>query len=288
VPKEISRRRDASTREKRLDALRLGLTRLEQALKPYPLVNRHGLPDYVFLQFAADVFEQSGATLLVASGPAPRAAVANARAAFESSADMLALVAEPTLYDEMGAFVRVCELLAQEDLRRLRKEASRVVGSPAPEGEPEAIEEVVRREGQAWDVDQPGVLEMYERVLIQARSDGRWRRHWSGLGNYNEVLKYIERKHGADPGFKEVGAMWYRAATHGSHPGPRTGTRSVEWTPSGRLAVGPKVGDDALPLLVANYACEHALEALRVRQALSPRASSYRRWVHFWVQTVGL
>jgi hypothetical protein len=243
---------------------------LEEAVSPFPILKQHGLPDYALLQFAADVLEQAGATLLVTSGPAPRAAVANARAAFESSLDMLALVAEPSLYDEMGAFVRVCELIAREDLRRLREEASRVAGFSRVGSESQATEEIVAGEGQLWEADQPGALQMYERVLGQARSDGRWKSHWSGLGNYTELLKYIERKHGAEVGFKEIGAMWYRAATHESHPGLRTGTRSVEWNPIGRLAVGHRANDDALPLVVANYACEHALEALRLRRELFP------------------
>jgi hypothetical protein len=234
----------------------------------FPIVLAHGVPDYALLQLGFDVFEQAGASLLVTSGPSPRAAVANARAAFEAALDMYLLVAEPSSYDEMGAFIRVCELLAQEELRKLRANAAAAAALPIPDNTCKTPEDIVLEEGRRWDADQAGVSIMYRRTLQQARQDGRWKSHWSGMGSYSSVLAYVERKHGADAGFKEVGAMWYRALTHQAHPGLRTGTRLATHTEEGRLAFGPKDGDEALPLAMANVACEHASDALRLRREL--------------------
>jgi hypothetical protein len=38
----------------------------------------------------------------------------------------------------------------------------------------------------------------------------------------------------------------------------------------GRLTFGPKQGDEAFPLLMATVACEHAIDALRLRRELLP------------------
>jgi len=256
------------TKTERQAALQAKLELLHGSFTGFPIVLAHGLPDYVLLQFAFDVFEQAGATILVTSGPSPRAAVANARAAFEAALDMYALIAEPSLYDEMGAFVRVCELLAQEDLRSLRTKATSVAGLPSRPVEGRSPDEIVHEESRAWEVDQEGVSVVYKRALTVARGDRRWKSHWSGLGSYTNVLEYVERKHGAVTGFKEIGAMWYRALTHQSHPGLRTGTRLTAHNEAGRLAFGPKDGDEAFPLAMAQVACEHAIDAMRLRRDL--------------------
>src|SRR3712207_3051743 len=117
-----SQRRTPSKEERQAD-LNSKMTELYGSFDGFPLALSHGHPDNALLQFAFDVWEQAGAVLLVTSGPSPRASVANARAAFEASLDMYALVAEPSSYDEMGAFIRACELLGKEDLRKLRATA---------------------------------------------------------------------------------------------------------------------------------------------------------------------
>jgi hypothetical protein len=155
-------------------------------------------------------------------------------------ADMYVLTAEPSLYDEMGAFARACESLAQEDLRQHRARLHTVLELAVPTPEQEAPEEVVAKEAINWEVDQPGITIVYERALKTARADGRWKYHWSGLGGYPALAEYVARKQGAPKGFKEAAAFWYRLLTHHSHPGLRTGSRAVHRDTPGRIIFGPK------------------------------------------------
>ena len=258
------------TKAEREASLEAQLERLHGALNGFPIVLEHGLPDHVLVAFGYDTWEQAGATLLVARGPSPRAAVVNARAAFEASLDMYTLTAEPSSYDEMGAFARVCEVLALEDIRRLKGAASATAGATIASIESVSPEDAVREEGRDWETHNKGIAITFARVLNQARQEGRWRRHWSGLGNYREVAEYVARKHGAPPGFAEIVRFFYRALTHESHPGLRTGSRSLGHDTPGRLTYGPKAGGEAFPLLVATVSCEHAIDALRLRRELFP------------------
>jgi hypothetical protein len=89
---------------------------LNEVLTGFKIQLKYGIPDWVLFQFGIEVLEQTGAVLMLAEGPSPRAAMPNARAAFEAAIDMLVMVADPTLYDEMGAFARVCELLEWEEM----------------------------------------------------------------------------------------------------------------------------------------------------------------------------
>jgi hypothetical protein len=116
--------------------------------------------------------------------------------------------------------------------------------------------------------ESPGAARMYERVLVQARGQARWKRHWSGLGSRKEIADFISRKTNAYPGFAElVDVFWGLQSLH-SHPGPRTGLRQVSTNEKGQLTVAPKPGDEGLPLAMAVAACEHALDAVRRRQKL--------------------
>lgn len=97
-------RSHAPSKQDRQAGVDAKMVELHGAYGGFPLTLAHGHPDYALLQFAFNVWEQAGAVRLVTNGPSPRAAVANARAAFEASLDMYALVAEPSLYDEMGLY----------------------------------------------------------------------------------------------------------------------------------------------------------------------------------------
>lgn len=117
------------------------------------------------------------------------------------------------------AFIRACELLAKEDLRKLRAIASQTLTLPVATDEEASPEDVMETEAMKWEGFQPGISVVCKRVIAQARGDQRWKYHWSGLRNYVNIAEYVERKHGAPAGFKEVATMWYRALTQESHPG---------------------------------------------------------------------
>lgn len=229
----------------------------------------HWLPDVALMQVGFDVYEQAIATLMVSGGGSPRAAVANARAALEASIDMLVLVSEPSLYDERGAFMRVCELLLNEDNRKYAERAALAQGSTIPNVADMSPDEAVTRDAEQWEVHQPGITVTYKRVLAQARQKQRWKYHWSGLGNFAALAEHIEKKNAAPGGFKEMATAWFRILSHAVHPSPRTGRRSLDYT-TGRPLLGPKENDDALPLAAARWACDHAVTAIALRRTLFP------------------
>ena len=243
------------------------MRQLDQHLTGYRVYLKYAIPDAVLFHMGIDVLEQGGTVLTIARTRAPRAAVANARAAFESSLDMLLLLAEPTLYDEMGALARACELLTWEDLRRKRAVANEALGLPAPPPSP-TPEDTVESEAKKWEPESPGVGTMYRRVLAQARTDGRWKHHWSGHGTLVERARAIAQKWSVQRGFVETAeVLWSLQSVH-AHPGPRTGMRRFGADDKGRVTISPKPDDALFPLTVTGGACEHAIRALERRATL--------------------
>ncbi len=242
---------------------------LDRHLTGYRVYLKYCIPDAILFHLGIDVLEQGGAVVTLARTKAPRAAVANARSAFESSLDMLLLLAEPTLYDEMGALARACELLTWEDLRRKRAVANETLGLPPPP--PSATpEEAVESELRTWEKESPGVGETYRRVLAQARADGRWKHHWSGHGTIVERTRAIATKWKTEHGFVETGeVLWSLQSVH-AHPGPRTGMRAFGSDQQGRVTISPKPSDALFPVGATTTACEHAIRALERRAALIP------------------
>jgi len=258
-----------SHEEERRALLQTSVDALYQSANGFEGSPAHLLPDGVLMQLGYDVYEQAVATLIVSSGGSPRAAVANARAALEAAIDMLVLVSEPSLYDERGAFMRVCELLSNEDNRKYAERAAAATGTTAPPVPTISPDEAVTEDAQQWEVHEPGITVMYKRVLTQARQEQRWKYHWSGLGNFAALAEHVEQKNAAPAGFKEMATAWFRILSLAVHPGPRTGRRSLDYT-TGRPLLGPKDGDDALPLAAARWACDHAVTAMALRRTLFP------------------
>jgi hypothetical protein len=245
--------------------LKTALTELGDKLNGFKVFLKYGIPDSVLFQFGIDVLEQATATLIVAQSDVRRAAVANARAAFEAAMDMLLLVADPAAYDEMGAFVRACELLTWEDMYQKRDRADAALGMK-PEGRGKSPDEIVALEAEKWEKDSPGVTRMYKRVLEQARHQQRWKHHWSGIGTLRDRAQFIATKLSGYAGFVEIAeVLWGLQSVH-AHPAPRTGIRPSEVNEKGQLVFRsrPTEGDFALAMAAAS--CTHALDAIRARE----------------------
>jgi len=249
-----------------IDRVQALLAHLDRDLTGFKVFLKHAIPDFFLLHLGIDVLEQGGAVVTIARGHAPRAAVANARSAFEASLDMLVLLAEPTLYDEMAAFARVCELLSWEDLRRKRVALHPTLGLEAPQVSA-TPESTVEEECKKWEEDSPGVGTMYRRVLAQARADVRWKHHWSGKSTFVERAQVIANKWNTEPGFVETaGILWGLQSIH-THPGARTGMRAVK-NEGGQASFRPKPTDAMFPCAAVAIACEHAIKALKRRTDL--------------------
>jgi hypothetical protein len=247
------------------DQLTNALRELEGKLGDYRIFHKYLVPDFVLFHLGGDVLEQAQAVRLVAEGPAPRAAIANARAAFEAAMDMLVLVAEPSLYDEMGAFARVCELLTWEDMYARRDRADAVLDLPLQE-RGKSPDEIVAEEAQFWEEHSPGVSRMYQRVLAVARDEVRWKHHWSGMTSLLERATFIAAKNKAYEGFVEIAdVLWGLQSVH-AHPAPRSGIRPAAVNEQGQLVFGSNPNDDQLPVATAAACCTHALDAMRARE----------------------
>lgn len=85
-------------------------------------------PDTVLYALAIDVAEHARAVGILVISEVPRAAMVNARAAFESALDALLLVSDPLRYDERGMYARACELVEQENLIERMNAADAAIG----------------------------------------------------------------------------------------------------------------------------------------------------------------
>jgi hypothetical protein len=114
---------------------------------------------------------------------------------------MLVMVADPSLYDEMGAFARVCELLEWKNMRARRAATDRALGrTPLPP--------IVRLKTSSARKERGGM----KKVLVQP-----------------ECISECSRKHGKKRDGSGIGRDWaLGASSQNSYPERPTFTKGFQ------------------------------------------------------------
>lgn len=189
----------------------------------YVAREEHWVPDMMLLGLALDVVEHSHAVILLHDSEVSRAAIANARAAFEAAVDLLYLVATPSSYDQLGSLMYVTELVEQENLKDRGEATNAIIGEPAmvPSSTPE---EVVELDGAEWEKMRPDGRALLGDALDTVRKRKR-HGHWSGLGR-KALGHEVEARLGEDPGLGSMFDTTYGLLSIHSHPRSRAAHRA--------------------------------------------------------------
>jgi len=234
---------------------------LDHARSSYKIRLRHLFPDTVLYALAIDVAEHARAVGILVGSEVPRAAMVNARAAFESALDALLLVSDPSRYDERGMYARACELVEQENLIERMNAADAAIGKTRrrPALNPE---EVVAEEGEFWSQELAGAKERFLEILKDVRSTSRWKKHWSGLGSLKHVAVELDRLEGPGRGLKEMADALYGLQSMHSHPRPRIGMREIKRDAEGSVEFQTAAADPKRAAGFAFLSCTLAKLAL--------------------------
>lgn len=234
---------------------------LDVARSSYRIRLRHLLPDTVLYALVLDVAEHARAVQILVGSDVPRAAMVNARAAFESALDALLLVSDHSLYDERGMYARACELVEQENLIQRMDLADDVIGKDRHRP-PVVPEDIVKEEGEYWAQEFPEASTRFAGVLKDVRSSKRWKKHWSGLGGIKQVAIELDRIEGPGRGLKEMADAIYGLQSMHSHPRPRIGMREINQDAEGRIEFQTAANDPQRAAGIADLSCSLAKIAL--------------------------
>lgn len=185
---------------------------------------------------AVDVRDQVQVVTRLIDSPYRRALFANARAAFESAIDAIALTDRESEYDRRGADAYVFGMFEIETLgRRIGAEDTRVLGHS------EGLEKGIAQEVAEWNAVAPGkgslLRQAFEQLPKRLKSGPR---HWSGRTNeqlYELVTATLPA--GTRELARTLDGLYGLLSMH-THPRPRFGQ-------SARGAVrspGPLEGDE--------------------------------------------
>lgn len=249
-------------------SLRGAHDKLSQEMNGFRIYLRHGIPDTVLFHYALDVLEQGHAAWILTDSVVARAAIANARAAYEASIYMLALTAIEADYDRNGILARACELVELENLQARRAKADQAMQlPPIPAGR--TPEQVMEADGARWETEVPGAKALCLQLLQDVREDKRWKRHWTGDNGWPGVTQRVATSWGTQAGFVEMADALYGAESYQSHPRPRASSRDARWDEQGRLAAAPKESDGPMAAALAHLACTFAQAAVDRRKTFS-------------------
>lgn len=242
--------------------------KLGARLQGFCIWERRLVPDLVLHGYAIDIVEQSNAVIILLQSQVPRAAVANARAAFEAALDMLLLTSREDEYDWFGALARASELIENEGLVSRRDAANALIGV---ESEPESYtpDQVVEHDGELWERGFPGGKALLQRAYEEVRKSRDRRRHWSGLSR-RAIGAEIDKGRGDSAGLAEMIDTTYGLISVHAHGRPRLADRSTRVDELGRLVFVQKESHAGLARGVAYIACQFGLLALDRRSDFEP------------------
>jgi hypothetical protein len=243
------------------DALR----ELHRELQGLPLTPAFSIPDNALYNFAIDVFEQGEAARVASTLKAPRPALTNARAAFESAIDAQFLVSSETDYVTRGCYARVFELL---EIERVGREADMFTGRLP--GASEEVENTIREEAKAWSDAVPGRGRALLGAFEELQKDRR--RHWSGHSR-EELHQAVAGSSPASAEFAKQLGVVFSVLSIESHPRPRTGQRPTETIGPNQFLYKPDPGHGPRAREVAAIAAQLASGAIRIRRKFAPQAS---------------
>lgn len=233
-------------------------------MKKYPVAPEHFVADSALFGLAIDVLEQSLAVQLLRDSEVPRAAFANARAAFEAGQDALYLTSDESRYDDYGCLARVHELNEDERIVDRFKQAQAEDEPPLAEFRP--AQAVVDEEAAAWDRVVPGSGDCLRRAFetFHARP-GQQKKHWTGL-NRGDIALAVADQLAAESGVGEMYNAMYGSLASQSHPRMRVNQRAIESESDGAFLAASKPEDRVAPGSAATFGCISALVALKRRR----------------------
>jgi hypothetical protein len=229
----------------------------------YRVFERHFVPDRMLHGFALEVIEQTHAILLLTEPDSlvPRAAIANARSAFEAAWEMLLLVSGEASFDRYGALVRAFELLEQEKLLERRDRASAAIQLDVTDAGM-TPEQAAEKDGQVWGVGFPTAPELMRQAVAELREKPR--RHWLGVSQTDMGFAIRKRYGSEDPGLGEMVDTTYGVLSVHAHARPRTNDRGTR-IEDGRVVFTSKEEHGRLASSVGAVACQLAENALKRR-----------------------
>ena len=239
------------------------LAALGATLTDYPCQPEHFVADRGLIDLAIDVAEHGHAVELLAASTVPRAAYANARAAFESALDILYLTLTEEAYDCCGCMLRAFVALANEDIQRRFVRANMAGGMPAQAVD--LAETVILSDARAWDEIVPGKGKELRAAFEEVRASPPHQHHWSGLTR-KERTDALAVSTSTEPGFAEIADAIYGALSAHTHPRLRGTARATHEHGDGRVTITGLAEDVVIPAELASFACVAALEALAKRR----------------------
>ncbi len=247
------------------------ITALREEVREYPFAPEHYIADLALYGLAIDILEHSLAVQLLRNSEVPRAAFANARAAFEAGMDILLLTSERTEYDVRGCLARAHELNEDKRLQARYNRASSESGL-SPQSEQD-FATLVEEDAVAWDKLVPGRGDFLRSVVAEfsERPSGK-RKHWSGMSR-EEIGLAVAQSLGAEPGVGQIFDAMYGGLSSHSHPRMRVGQRETTEGDTGGFVFSAKPSDKTAPAGAASYACSAAVASLKRRRTMFPPAA---------------
>ena len=240
------------------------LGEIERDLAQYEPRDAHLLADTVLHGFGTDVAIHTRAVLSLRASKSPRAAYANARAAFEAAEDMVLLATEANNYDRTGALAYTIELVEVDALQARFVAADGAVGVARElEGSPSPEEIVAEDAREAESVRAGAGAELLD-ALAKARRGGRAKKHFSALTR-KEIADELGKRLPGIVGLAAIGDAFYGFLSVQTHPRLRAWAEAIGRGEAGALEREPHERDALFPVSLTWVAVKLARLALDIR-----------------------
>jgi hypothetical protein len=249
--------------------LKLAIEELVAETTKYPGKRSTFLADFALYAFATDVREHAIAVETLSTGPVPRAAFANARAALESAVDASFLTKDESQYLLRGAQARVAEVFEVHEIEKRAAPLDVPMGVDAPASM--HPEDAIIADAKAWDAESPGKGDILRRAWETFTKDsGNHRKHWS-LFPKEELYQHVFG--GDDKALGGMAEIIHALLSLASHPRMRAGSRDIEYTDDGGILLGTKKADPEMARQIAALACKLTTQALQHRRGFTKEAT---------------
>lgn len=222
---------------------------LKSRLRRFSVTTEHPLADAALVGLIAEIYEMSGATLVLTRSQYARAAFTLARGALEASYDVALLAGEQARYDEYGALLRVIEAVHVENSRSRVQRGGASLGvrkAPPPAIPVRAmVEDEVRVLRKTSSAHADLLQNALEKCVNWSPS-----RHWSG-SQRSQLIQKLGILYPGIVGISDASDGFYGLASLQAHPSPRMYRRKAGFRIPLRAIYSTHPSDRTAPIALA-------------------------------------